>query len=100
MVCHMCGSRRLPPSKCPSCNEPGLKFAGYGTERVEAVVREVFPQARIARVDTDTIQRKNQLRDLLRDFRAQKIDLLIGTQLAHGSRRLGTDGSRCRPPRL
>ncbi len=81
LVCHVCGSRRLPPTKCPACNEPGLKFAGYGTERVEAVVREVFPQARIARVDTDTIQRKNQLRDLLRDFRAQKIDIMIGTQM-------------------
>ncbi|MFO1484493.1 MAG: primosomal protein N' [Verrucomicrobiaceae bacterium] len=81
LVCHVCGSRRLPPSRCPSCNEPGLKFAGFGTERVEEVVREVFPQARIARVDTDTIQRKNQLRHLLRDFRAQKIDLLIGTQM-------------------
>jgi primosomal protein N' (replication factor Y) len=81
LVCHVCGSRRLPPPKCPSCNEPGLKFAGFGTERVEAVVREVFPQARIARVDTDTIQRKNQLRDLLRDFRAQKLDILIGTQM-------------------
>ncbi|MBB5032812.1 replication restart helicase PriA [Prosthecobacter vanneervenii] len=81
LVCHVCGSRRLPPSKCPSCQEPGLKFSGFGTERVETAVREVFPQARIARVDTDTIQRKNQLRDLLRDFRAQKLDLLIGTQM-------------------
>lgn len=81
LVCHVCGSRRLPPTKCPSCHEPGLKFTGFGTERVEAVVKEVFPQARIARVDTDTIQRKNQLRDLLRDFRAQKLDLLIGTQM-------------------
>ncbi len=81
LVCHVCGSRRLPPTKCPSCSEPGLKFTGFGTERVEAVVREVFPQARIARVDTDTIQRKNQLRDLLREFRAQKIDIMIGTQM-------------------
>ncbi|WP_395738277.1 primosomal protein N' [Prosthecobacter sp.] len=81
LVCHVCGSRRLPPAKCPFCHEPGMKFAGYGTERVEVVVREVFPQARIARVDTDTIQRKNQLRDLLRDFRAQKLDLIIGTQM-------------------
>lgn len=81
LVCHVCGARRLPPSKCPSCNEPGLKFSGFGTERVEEVVRAVFPQARVARVDTDTIRRKNQLRDLLRDFRAQKLDLLIGTQM-------------------
>lgn len=81
LVCHVCGSRRLPPSKCPFCHEATLKYTGFGTERVEATVKEVFPQARIARVDTDTIQRKNQLRDLLRDFRAQKIDLLIGTQM-------------------
>lgn len=81
LVCHVCGARRVPPSKCPFCHEATLKYTGFGTERVELVVKEVFPQARIARVDTDTIQRKNQLRDLLRDFRAQKIDLLIGTQM-------------------
>ncbi len=81
LVCHICGARRVPPTKCPSCKEPGLKYGGFGTERVEAAVREVFPQARIARVDTDTMQRKNQLRDTLRDFRAQKLDILIGTQM-------------------
>lgn len=81
LVCHICGSRRLPPSKCPACKDPALKYGGFGTERVEAAVREVFPKARIARVDTDTMQRKNQLRDTLRDFRAQKLDILIGTQM-------------------
>lgn len=81
LVCHVCGARRLPPSKCPSCADPAIKFAGYGTERVEMVVREVFPHVRMARVDTDTVQRKHQLRDMLRDFRAQKLDLLIGTQM-------------------
>lgn len=81
LVCHICGARRLPPTKCPACKEPGLKYGGFGTERVEAAVREVFPQARTARVDTDTMQRKNQLRDILRDFRAQKLDILIGTQM-------------------
>jgi primosomal protein N' (replication factor Y) len=81
LICHVCGARRLPPQKCPACNDPSIKFGGFGTERVETIVREVFPQARIARVDTDTMQRKNQLRDTLRDFRAQKLDLLIGTQM-------------------
>lgn len=81
LVCHVCGARRLPPSKCPACADPTIKFAGFGTERVEEVVRSLFPQARIARVDTDTIQRKNQLRDILKDFRAQKLDILIGTQM-------------------
>jgi primosomal protein N' (replication factor Y) len=81
LVCHICGARRVPPMKCPACQEPGLKYGGFGTERVEAAVREVFPQARTARVDTDTMQRKNQLRDTLKDFRAQKLDILIGTQM-------------------
>jgi len=81
LVCHICGAQRVPPKKCPACNDPAIKFAGFGTERAEALVREVFPTARIARVDTDTMQRKNQLRDTLRDFRAQKLDILIGTQM-------------------
>ena len=81
LVCHICGARRMPPTKCPACNDPAMKYGGFGTERVEAAVREVFPQARMARVDTDTMQRKNQLRDTLKDFRAQKLDILIGTQM-------------------
>lgn len=81
LVCHICGARRVPPRKCPECHDPGIKFAGYGTERVEQVMRQAFPQARIARVDTDSMKRKNQLRDTLKDFRGQKLDLLIGTQM-------------------
>ena len=81
LVCHVCGARRIPPTKCPACKDPSIKFAGFGTERVEGLMRQVFPKARMARVDTDTMQRKNQLRDTLRDFRAQKLDILIGTQM-------------------
>jgi primosomal protein N' (replication factor Y) len=55
--------------------------AGFGTERVEEVLRKVFESARISRVDTDTMRRKNQLRDTLSQFRAKKIDILIGTQM-------------------
>ena len=81
LICHICGARRIVPRKCPNCSDPGIAFAGYGTERVEGVLRQAFPTARIARVDTDSMQRKNQLRDTLRDFRAHKLDLLIGTQM-------------------
>jgi primosomal protein N' (replication factor Y) len=81
LVCHVCGARRLVPRKCPECSDPGILFAGYGTERVEGVLAKAFPTARIARVDTDAMQKKNQLRDTLRDFRARKLDLLIGTQM-------------------
>jgi primosomal protein N' (replication factor Y) (superfamily II helicase) len=81
LVCHVCGARRLVPRKCPKCADPGIAFAGYGTERAEEVLRKAFPTARIARVDTDIMQKKNQLRDTLRDFRARKLDMLIGTQM-------------------
>lgn len=81
LVCHVCGTRKLPPSKCASCGDPSIKFAGFGTERAEETIRAIFKTARIARVDTDTMQRKNQLRDTLRAFRSQKLDILIGTQM-------------------
>jgi primosomal protein N' (replication factor Y) (superfamily II helicase) len=81
LVCHICGTRQLPPSKCKACGDPSIRFGGYGTERAEETIRAVFKTARIARVDTDTMQRKNQLRDTLRNFRAQKIDIMIGTQM-------------------
>ena len=81
LICHVCGMRKLPPRKCEACGDPALSFAGFGTERAEETIRAVFPHARIARVDTDTMQRKNQLRDTLRAFRGQKLDILIGTQM-------------------
>ncbi len=81
LICHVCGMRKLPPRKCEACGDPGIQFGGWGTERAEQTIRTVFPQARIARVDTDTMQRKNQLRDTLRLFRSQKLDILIGTQM-------------------
>jgi primosomal protein N' (replication factor Y) (superfamily II helicase) len=81
LICHVCGMRKLPPRKCASCGEPALIFGGFGTERAEETIRAVFPQARIARVDTDTMQRKNKLRDTLKAFRSQKLDIIIGTQM-------------------
>ena len=81
LVCHVCGMRQLPPKKCKACGEPAIIYGGYGTERAEMTIREVFPTARIARVDTDTMRGKNQLRDTLKLFRAQKLDLLLGTQM-------------------
>ncbi|MCE9519726.1 MAG: primosomal protein N' [Verrucomicrobia bacterium] len=81
LVCHVCGTRQLPPSKCKACGDPSIRFGGYGTERAEETIRAIFKTARIARVDTDTMQRKNQLRDTLRAFRSQKLDILIGTQM-------------------
>jgi primosomal protein N' (replication factor Y) len=81
LVCHVCGFRRVPPRTCPECKDPGILLAGFGTERVEETLRKVFPQARIARVDTDSMQQKNKLRDTLAAFKAHKLDVLVGTQM-------------------
>jgi primosomal protein N' (replication factor Y) len=81
LICHLCGFQRIPLRKCPECGSPSIFFAGYGTERVEQVLRKVFPRARIARIDTDTMKRKTQLQETLNDFKALQYDLLIGTQM-------------------
>ena len=81
LICHICGFSQLPPRSCPECSSKSIVNAGYGTERVEEVLRQVFDRARITRVDTDAMRRKNQLRDTLNEFRAKKIDILIGTQM-------------------
>ena len=81
LVCHICGFQSIVPRLCPNCQDPAIRFQGYGTEKAEIILRKVFPSAKIARLDTDTTRRKNTLRDTLRDFRAKKINILLGTQM-------------------
>lgn len=81
LVCHICGHQAIVPRLCPNCNDPAIRFQGYGTEKAEGILRKVFPTAKVARLDTDTTRRKNALRDTLRDFRAKKINILLGTQM-------------------
>ena len=81
LICHICGYQRVAPKKCPECKDPAIRFAGFGTEKVEEVLGKVFPSARIARVDTDTMSRKGALRKTLGDFKAVKLDILVGTQM-------------------
>ncbi len=81
LICHICGFSQLPPRVCPECSSRAIVNAGFGTERVEEVLRKVFTSARITRVDTDAMRKKNQLRDTLNSFRAKKIDILVGTQM-------------------
>ncbi len=81
LICHICGFTQLPPRMCPECSSKSIVNAGYGTERVEEVLRKVFTGARISRVDTDSMRKKNQLRDTLAAFKARKIDILLGTQM-------------------
>ncbi len=79
--CHMCGRVSRLPARCPACGGRTIKFSGIGTQRVEAIVRSFFPQARVRRMDADTTTRKLAYHEILGDFKARKIDILIGTQM-------------------
>ncbi len=81
LICHICGYRATVPRKCPECGSASILLEGYGTQKVEKVLRLCFPHARIQRVDADVTARKNALRDILSDFRAHRIDILLGTQM-------------------
>jgi primosomal protein N' (replication factor Y) (superfamily II helicase) len=81
--CHICGHQQRAPVKCPAdrCGSPAIRFAGLGTEKVEDVLQQVFPHARIRRMDSDVMKRKEDYRRVLGDFRTGKIDILVGTQM-------------------
>ena len=81
LVCHVCGYRQIVPPRCPECHTSNISLEGYGTQKVEAVLRRCYPNARMQRVDADVTSRKNALRDILADFRAHRIDILLGTQM-------------------
>jgi len=79
--CHYCNFTKTVPSACERCAAPYLERIGFGTERVEAEVRRVFPDARVARVDRDTVRRKGSLVDILSRVARREVDILIGTQM-------------------
>lgn len=81
LICHICGFQQIAPRKCPKCADPAIRFAGYGTEKVEEVLRKVFPKVRLARVDADTMSRRGVLQRTLKDFKTHKLDMLMGTQM-------------------
>lgn len=81
MVCHYCGATYKTPDECPNCETPTLDIVGYGTERVEEEVNELFPQAKVARMDLDTTRGKKAYEKLITDFETEKLDILIGTQM-------------------
>jgi len=79
--CHICGGWRHVPATCSACGEPVLKYAGYGTQRVEKALRQCFSQARVLRMDADVTTRKSSHDELLTIFRTKQADILIGTQM-------------------
>ena len=79
--CHYCGFSQAATSNCQSCGSSDIKKLGLGTEKIEAAINELFPAARIARMDRDTTTRKGSIVKLLKGLRDQTIDILIGTQM-------------------
>ena len=83
LLCHICGHEAKAPKVCPEpkCSNPAIRYSGLGTERVEDTLTKLFPQARIKRMDSDVLKRKDDFRRILGDFRTGKIDILVGTQM-------------------
>ena len=81
LLCHYCGHSARPETICARCGSMALARIGFGVERVEEEARELFPKARIARVDTDTASDRRRFLAILRDMKAGKIDILVGTQM-------------------
>lgn len=81
LTCHYCGYTYAVPAKCPSCESTDLRGRGYGTEKIEDQIRELFPDARVARMDLDTTRSRNAYERMIGDFSAGRTNVLIGTQM-------------------
>ena len=81
LTCHYCGSSFRMPEKCPCCESKELKSRGFGTEKVEDQILEMFPEARVARMDLDTTRTRSAYERIIGDFSAGRTNILIGTQM-------------------
>ena len=81
LTCHYCGFTYQVPTECPACGCKELRTKGYGTEKIEAEVQDVFPEARIARMDLDTTRSRQAYERIISDFSAGRTNILIGTQM-------------------
>ena len=81
LTCHYCGYTYQVPTECPNCGCIHLQTVGYGTEKIEAEVHDIFPEARIARMDLDTTRSRQAYERIISDFSAGHTNLLIGTQM-------------------
>ncbi len=81
LKCHYCDFTTSIPDSCPKCSGAELHSPGAGTERIEALIASLFPEAVIARLDRDTVSKKGAIKEILDDMDARKTDILIGTQM-------------------
>ncbi|MEK7483550.1 MAG: primosomal protein N', partial [Planctomycetota bacterium] len=80
-ICHYCNSDEAPPESCPECHSSTVRYLGSGTEKIEALTQTIFPTARIARMDGDSMRSGNLYQKVLSQFQQHEIDILIGTQM-------------------
>jgi primosomal protein N' (replication factor Y) len=81
LKCHYCGHLAAPPDKCPACRGLGLKLIGSGTQKVEEELQTLFPEARIKRMDSDSVKGRDAYEKLLKQVDRREVDILLGTQM-------------------
>jgi primosomal protein N' (replication factor Y) (superfamily II helicase) len=81
MLCHYCNHGQPAPSVCPACGKKYIYYVGEGTEKLEELLKERFPDLRIARIDRDTTSKRKRFEKILLDFGEGRIDMLVGTQM-------------------
>lgn len=81
LICHYCGRTQKIASTCSNCGSSSIKQLGIGTQQVEILIKKLFPQANVRRMDFDTMTEKDSYSKIYKDFKKQKIDILIGTQM-------------------
>ena len=81
IVCHFCSYEIFAPDTCPVCKGTDVKYSGYGTEKIEEGLREIFPNYKIMRMDLDTTRRKKEVFEMFKKFKNREIDILLGTQM-------------------
>ncbi|MCL4131451.1 UNVERIFIED_CONTAM: hypothetical protein GTU68_001448, partial [Idotea baltica] len=79
--CHLCGYSQKVPTECPNCSSLILNQKGYGTERIQEELKELFPLSKIQRLDADTTRKKSSYDRIIRNFTDHKVDILVGTQM-------------------
>ena len=81
LVCHYCGHTEPVPAKCPSCRVTDVVPVGFGTEKIEEEIARVFPEARVARLDRDSVTSERAFNAIIADFAERRTDILVGTQM-------------------
>ena len=81
LTCHYCGYTYTVPTECPCCENKNLSGRGYGTEKVEDEIMQIFPEARVARMDLDTTRSRHAYERIIQDFSTGRTNVLIGTQM-------------------